>query len=269
MRAREQSLGVGRRSRCGHDLLAPLEPPTQTMFTGSVRVWAVLVAMISLSGCGLSVPSGPADVPAVASPEDPGTPHVEPRATPVSAAARDMAFPSDTLQDWVSYGDRAAVIEIVDQTQPAASNIRTVGWKRRSELWANPARPRETTPATGTTVGGSFVPGAPNSQLQPSGGDPALFVGHTYVAVLTHTAIGGAGSREWIPLVILPFDDGLVGDGEQYRGWDGQQATLDAVWGLTGPEVSRILRSTPIDSAVTRFASRDAYEKYQLSFQDR
>lgn len=229
----------------------------------------MLVALISLSGCGLSVPSGPADVPAVASPEDPGTPRVEPRATPVSAASRDLAFPSDTLQDWASYGDRAVVIEIMDQTEPAASNVRTVSWERRSELWANPARPQETTPGAGTTAAGSFVPGKPRSQLQPSGGSPTLFVGHTYIAVLSHTTIGGAGPREWIPLVILPFDDGLVGDGEQYRGWDGQQTTLDTVWGLTGPEFSRLMRSTPVDSAVTRFAARDAYEKYQLSFQDR
>jgi hypothetical protein len=187
----------------------------------------------------------------------------------VSSAVRDLAFPSDTLRDWVSYGDRAVVVEIVGEDGAGASPFRTVRWERRAELWANPARPGERAPTLGSAAGGAAPSGGSGSDLEAAGGDPVLFVGHTYLAVLSHTTIGGVGPREWVPLVMLPFDDGLIGDGEEYRGWDGQQATLDAVWGLTGTQFGRLLASTPIDPSVARYARRDANEKYQLSFSAR
>lgn len=149
-------------------------------------------------------------------------------------------------------------------TAPVPGQWRTVPWDRRAELWANPARPKETAPASGTSSGGSFT--SDGSSSLERWGEPALFVGHTYLAVMSHTTIGVVGPRGWSTLVMLPFDDGLIGDGEEYRGWDGQQATLDKVWGLTGPQFKRLLTSTPIDPAVARYAARD---KYQLSRRDR
>ena len=229
------------------------------------RCTAVLVGLlVLLTGC-VGRPDGSSTV---AAPDAPGTPSVRPRAEPVSATTRDLAFPADGLRDWVTYGDRAVVVEIVNENSSGPGQLRTVTWKRRAELWANPARPKEIAPASGTSSGGSFTSGGSDSGLE-TWGSPALFVGHTYLAVMSHTTIGGVGPREWSTLVMLPFDDGLIGDGEEYRGWDGQQATLDQVWGLTGPQFERLLTSTPIDPAVARYAARDANDKYQLSRRDR
>lgn len=105
--------------------------------------------------------------------------------------------------------------------------------------------------------------------MEAFGGDPVLYVGHTYVAVLARTRIGDAGPREWVDLAVLPFDDGLVGDGEVSGGWEGQEETLDAVWGTTGPQLAALLDATPVEVHARPYAARDASQKYQLAAKDR
>lgn len=212
-----------------------------------------------------------------AAPEAPGTPSVRPRGEPVSSASRDLAFPADTLEDWVSYGDRVVAVEVVAEAHrptepgpdPQSPRWRDVTWRNRGELWANPARPDEPAPRESTASGGVWTSDRADAGVEAAGGDPVLYVGHTYAAVLTLTRVGDAGPREWITLAMLPFDDGVVGDGEEYLGWEGQEATLDAVWGRTGPELAAILSSTPVDPDVVPYADRDASERWQLSSKER
>lgn len=218
---------------------------------------------------GLALLLGACGAPA---PDAPGTPSVRPRGEPASSATRDQAFPTDTLGDWVTYGDRAVVVEVVGESRratepapdPQSPSWRDVAWQQRGELWANPARPEEHAPTTGTAAGGVYTSDREGAGVAAVGGEPVLFVGHTYVAVLAHTDVGG-GPRDWVPLALLPFDDGIVGDGEAFGGWEGQEATLDAVWGRTGPQVSALLAATPVDPAVVPWAARDASQKFQLS----
>jgi hypothetical protein len=232
-----------------------------------VRYVVVAVfAILALSG-GCSAPDS----------DLPGSPSARPRGEPASSATRDLAFPSDTVQDWVSYADRVVAVEITGEgRRPPSeeeialgrvSRFRMVTWQRRRVLWANPARPEEDPPATGSTYGGSYASDRDEGEVEAFGGDPVLVVGHTYLAVLTHTALGGDVGlpREWLPVAMLPFDDDLVGDGERYRGWTGQEELLSAVWGRTGAQVTELLVSTPVDPKVRPYAEQDAARKYQLA----
>lgn len=226
-----------------------------------MRWWLPVLAAVLLVGC------------APAAPDSAGTPSVRPRGEPASSAVRDLAFPADTLQDWVTYADRVVVVRIDSEArrEPTPEEVRLgrrsthrmVTWTRQAVLWANPARPAEDAPSTMTTYGGSWSSQRDNAHPETFGGEPALFVGHTYLAALTHTALGPGAEREWIDLMVLPFDDGLVGDGERFRGWQGQEELLDAVWGKTGDEVAELLRLTPIDPEARPFAGEDAAPKYQ------
>lgn len=198
---------------------------------------------------------------------------MEPRGGPVSSATRGLAFPEDTVRDWVTYADRVITVRIQSEgrREPTEEGVRLgrrsthrkVTWTRQAVLWANPARPAEDAPSTLTTSGGSWSSQRDGAHPEAFGGDPILFVGHTYLAVLTHSASGEARAREWITMAMLPFDDGRVGDGERYRGWQGQAELLDAVWGKTGDEVAALLRRTPIDPRARPFAREDAEPKYQ------
>lgn len=219
------------------------------------------VLVLLVSGCG------------AAPPDAPGTPSVRPRGEPASSASRDQAFPTDTLEDWVTYGDRVVVVEVVGDGRrptepgpdPQSPPWRDVTWQNRGELWANPARPDARAPQESTAAGGSYSSDRDGARVEALGGDPVLYVGHTYVAVLALTRIGDGGPREWIDLAMLPFDDGLVGDGEAFGGWEGQEETLDAVWGRTGPELTGILSTTPVDPYAVAYAGRDASQKFQLA----
>ena len=203
--------------------------------------WAAgAVLLVLLAGCGAQDP-------------DPvGVPSARPRLDPVSSAVRDQAFPTDTLEDWVTYADRVVAVRVVSEEQQ--DQRRTVTWERQRVVWSNPARPGENAPSTDTEV--------------RQGWDKAearLVVGHTYLAVLTHTALGVGDHvpREWIPMAVLPFDDDLVGDGESFRGWQGQEALLDAVWGRTGAQVAELLAATPVDPDARPYLRHDATEKWQ------
>ena len=206
--------------------------------------WAAgAVLLVLLAGCGVSDP-------------DPvGVPSARPRRDPVSSATRDQAFPTDTLGDWVTYADQVVAVR-VEQQDPS----RTVTWARQRVVWSNPARPGEDAPPTDTARGG-----------ERGGAEPRLVVGHTYLVALTHTALGVGDDlpREWISMAVLPFDDDLVGDGESFHGWQGQEALLDAVWGKTGAQVADLLAATPVDPDARRHLGEDATEKWQHASDER
>jgi hypothetical protein len=207
---------------------------------------AVAVLLVLLAGCGTQDP-------------DPvGVPSARPRLDPASSATRDQAFPTDTLEDWVTYADRVVAVRVVAEDRQ--DRLRTVTWERQRVVWSNPARPAEDAPPTDTARGG-----------EGGGAEPRLVVGHTYLAALTHTALGVGADlpREWIPMAVLPFDDDLVGDGESFRGWEGQEALLDAVWGKTGAEVADLLGATPVDPDARRYLAQDAATKWQHASDDR
>ena len=210
------------------------------------RWTAGAVLLLLLAGCG------------TAGPDPVGVPSARPRLEAASSAVRDQAFPTDTLQDWVTYADRVVAVRLVGEQRQ--DGHRTVTWEPQRVVWSNPARPDQDVPATGTAFGG-----------EGDGGEPRLVVGHTYLAVLTHTALGAGADlpREWVPMVVLPFDDDLVGDGEAFRGWQGQEELLDAVWGRTGAEVAVLLAATPVEPDARRYASEDATAKYQHAAHDR
>jgi hypothetical protein len=209
--------------------------------------WAAgAVLLVLLAGCGAQDP-------------DPvGVPSARPRRDPVSSAVRDQAFPTDTLEDWVTYADRVVAVRVVAEDRQA--RLRTVTWEPQRVVWSNPARPDEDAPRTESVRGGDR-----------DGAEPRLVVGHTYLAALTHTAlaVGDDLPREWITLAVLPFDDDLVGDGESFRGWQGQETLLDAVWGKTGTQVADLLAATPVDPDTRPYAGEDATAKWQHAANDR
>jgi len=132
----------------------------------------------------------------------------------------DYMFPGDTLEDWVSHGDRLAVIAVVDDTEPepwpAYKNSgglegRKVTVRVERTLWRKPGAP---------TAGRTLRFGVwgwiweddqdPHSERRPlvSDGAPRMEVGRRYLTMLVRAR------GEWFPLtdraVLTLAPDGTV-----------------------------------------------------------
>jgi hypothetical protein len=138
----------------------------------------------------------------------------------------DPSVPIDTAQDWATYADHLTVVHVVsehegrrdrDDGDPSTGylgrkvtvHVDDVLWSRREA----PAMPHE---MTWSAAGWSF-----DSDHQEKAywwGFPRLEVGHSYVLPVTDWSRPGANHRaDWEPYTttgILPYDDGVLGDGE-------------------------------------------------------
>jgi hypothetical protein len=131
----------------------------------------------------------------------------------------DEALPNATVQDWKSYGDAVAAIEVVGaRAEPTSPEVaqsgegllnRVITVRVRHVYWR--ARHSRSVPATFTMLAWGWVIHDRKRRPTVSRGSVRLEVGHRYLVVLAHYPDGwgtlGTGAQ-------MPFDGGVVGRGE-------------------------------------------------------
>lgn len=211
-------------------------------------VWLVVAVMLL---CGCSGPGAPAD-------------------------GGSTAFPADTAQDWVTYGDYLVELTAVrEQTLPPDDNELMEGegvYRRQFTLpveqvwWTRPGvKHRPPTEQTWVSGGWQFRDG----NLQRRKRIPApnqLEVGRHYLALCTHDARGQAETgEEWWCFNAVPVVDGKLRRIDEVRDY-GKGPIFHQLRGLTPAEAGALLQRTPPDPSVVPYLDRDAPERYQLGF---
>ncbi|MFG3222482.1 hypothetical protein [Streptomyces sp. NPDC048185] len=172
-------------------------------------------------------------------------------------ASYDPFRGSAAAQEWVAYGDHAAVVRVVRESAAPADPKdgdyvpRTVTATVTQVIWSRPGAPRLPGEVTLRAHGWytTFWGGREEAARE---GAPRLEPGHTYVVGL----IGGrSGDRSAAELIgddaALPYDDGTLGLGEL----EGHAVVPDAY--------RRAVRTLP-DDAVAGFAAGETYNRRTL-----
>jgi len=159
-------------------------------------------------------------------------------------ALGDTAFPVDSAQDWVTYGDHLVAARVRPTTEG--------GWVElvpHTTLWSRP-----NAPATPPSVR------AWSDAASSEGVD--LLEDHAYLALLTRWQPAGE-APEWVWMDILPFDDAVVGHGPDQCWPAGSRPAREQLWGLDEAGVRRLLASTRPDPRAAPYADLDPGERYQ------
>ena len=131
----------------------------------------------------------------------------------------DYAFPGETLEDWVSYGDQLSVVSVLDSTGPETPRDykdqggligRTITIRVDRTLWrragAHALRGRTRIQAWGWMMESDQVPDSPRRPIVVEGA-PRMEAGRRYLAVLVRS------HGEWSPLTdgaVMTVDDSGV-----------------------------------------------------------
>ena len=205
------------------------------------RTWAL--ALLLLAGCGQA--SG-------------GT----------LAVSGDELLPSASGMDWVTYGDVAARVTVVEVNEvppteeelkadegiigrQAVLKVEDVLWRQKSRTLSLPSEVR-------VDAGGWMFKGKERRELDFAGA-PDLLEGHEYLVVFAFTPLddGSNSSARWIPLgggAMVPFDDGEAGRGEESSPDTEFAQSID---GKSGAEVATILGGTKSDPRVSSLLAQD------------
>ncbi len=171
------------------------------------------------------------------------------------ASASD-AFPSTTLEDWVTYGDHAAVVRGVDELDQNGREVVRLRWERT--LWSRPQAPA---PAPAETF-------SSNSRSYNSA---AAEPDHQYLLVGAWWDAQQNGQPSYVHLELLAFDDGVVGRGS--AGCKPRPADKDtgraALWGQGEPAVVDLLNRTPADPEASKFMAIGPDARWQRVAADR
>jgi hypothetical protein len=144
-----------------------------------------------------------------------------------STANMDPAVPIDTAQDWVTYADHLVEVRVVseadaqkdaDDGEPDTGyEARTVDVQLDQVLWSRPDAPQ--VPANMTWEAAGWTYDGDDREKSYWWGFPRIEVGHTYVVPIAYWRTGQlSADSHWGPFTesgILPYDDGVLGDGEQ------------------------------------------------------
>ena len=110
-------------------------------------------------------------------------------------ASGQTVLPNETLTDWVTYGDRAVVMTVTDESRGELTpeerergeghTLRTVDLQREKTLWTRDGSSQN--PPTGLTVaaGGWIVHGTDERELRMEGSS-SFTVGTSYLVLLTY-----------------------------------------------------------------------------------
>ncbi|GAA1430368.1 hypothetical protein GCM10009616_14760 [Microlunatus lacustris] len=165
-------------------------------------------------------------------------------------ASASRAFPSSTLEDWVTYGDHAVVLRGVGELEQNGSE--GVRLRRERTLWSREQAPA---PPPAETFGGTHR----RHDAAAAARD------HQYLLIGTWWDDQQDGEPGWAHLELLAFDDGVVG-----RGSAGCRPRLSdpasgrtAVWGRTEAEVAGLLDRTPPDPDAVPFLALGPDERWQ------
>lgn len=165
-------------------------------------------------------------------------------------ASASSAFPSTTLEDWVTYGDHAVVVRGVNELDQDGRAV--VRLRQERTLWS-----RQQTPAP--------APAETFAATRQSYNAAAAGVDRQYLQVGAWWDGRQDGQLSWVNLELLAFDDGVVGRGSAgcRPGPFDAGSGREAVWGRTEAEVTDQLDRTPPDPAAAPFQALGPDERWQ------
>lgn len=178
-----------------------------------------------------------------------GTAPADPCSYPPGASS---AFPSSSLEDWVTYGDHAVVLAGIDKIDKDGRQV--VRLREERILWS-----RDQAPAA--------PPSEVFAETERSYTSAAAEPGHQYLLVGTWWDWDSQHIQppDWIHLQLLAFDDGIAGKGSDGcpPGSSDVASGRSAVWGRPEAELADLFRETPPDPASVRFQGLEPDERWQ------
>lgn len=206
--------------------------------------------------------------------------------TPVTVAGNEQkALPVETLEDWVTYGDRLVVVEATSESASPISeeernrgegySARQVTMQILSTHWSSSETERTrslTTPQKVTTAnGGSLVNGKTRKPVRFDGETYAR-VGQQYLALVTYSAIALTVDPEtravssfeepsWTVGALLPLENGRVAPVEDTA--NGESPARAKLTTLTPEASGDLLDDTDPDLAAAKYAYLDPVARYQ------
>lgn len=191
-------------------------------------------------------------------------------------------LPAESLTDWVTYVDAVVVAKVTEKAQSREAvslderesgegyAVQLVTFDVLETLWHPDTY--EAPPESFTMSYNAYVwtNGDVDKAIPLVEPDAVRFeVGGTYLLPL----VDYATFEEWAPILpssVLPFEDGIAGQGETILGGDSKPSPRFALsgpaqqlWGLDRQEIIDKLNTTPPDPYATPFADLPAEEQYQ------
>jgi hypothetical protein len=185
-----------------------------------------------------------------------------------------VELPSESLTDWVSYGDVVVAVHVDSETQqPETDDVkrtgeglvgRTVELSVTSTLWTR--EPKFVAPAkTSVDVWGWVVRDGKKAPTVPLGSS-RIEVGHSYILAWTSSG-RRPGWTSLGPGAEIPFDQGIAGTGERVGAdpghTDSPATAYQQLKGRDGDSVAALLARTAPDPLAAKYASLPVLERYQ------
>ena len=197
-----------------------------------------------------------------------------------TCSAGASALPSDSLQDWATYGDFLVEWQVDGERrlpptpeESAAGEgtiTRLVTMRSDHVLWKRPsASDRLSAPQTLEVASGGWE--FHGKKEKPFEGlAPRLRVGQRYLAVLSFTDLSVMSSRpqgaEWIALTDVALtDERVVAPGAEVC----SAQLKEVLAGRSASEVSALLAATPVDPAAKRYLDLDPVVRFQRAANDK
>lgn len=196
-------------------------------------------------------------------------------------------LPAESLTDWVTYVDAVVVARVtakeISPEKPSSDEeesgegyaVQLVTFDILDTLWAPEGRARPDTTFTTGYNGFVWENGDRENATPLVEADAARFeIGGTYVLPLVdYVGLDGWGVLD--PTSVLPFEDGIVGNGETILGADGRptpQFSLSQpaqkLWGRDRDGIVETLSQTKPDPYASPYADLPAEERYQRAIRD-
>jgi hypothetical protein len=191
--------------------------------------------------------------------------------TQTTPAGGSSAYPMDTAEDWVTYGDYLIELSAVSETtldpdenelfegegtfrRVFTLTVDRVLWSRRGVTQLPPSS------LDWTSGGWQFKNGNLNRRTrieQPN----QLQTGHRYVALCTHAGKYADGGDPWW-CTRIPLVDGRLARPTRVRDW-GSEPIWHALEGKTPVEAGQLLSHTAPDPRASPYTDKNAIDRYQ------
>lgn len=184
-----------------------------------------------------------------------------------------QAFPGESVQDWVTYGDVAVTFTVISEREipPTPAEVergegtitRMVTVERKGDpSWSRPSRAKDaaTMPNQWEIANGGWLFHGDEKLPLFSSGLPTFVVGEEYLAVEAYsTCFSDHG--EWVGVTFLPLQNGVITWPE--RASTRPVAGAAAVEGKSALELAAVLATTKGDPRAEKYMALDPCDRWQ------
>ncbi|MCF2527007.1 hypothetical protein [Yinghuangia soli] len=181
-------------------------------------------------------------------------------------------LPVRTAEDLVSYGDHVLVVTVTAEREIPPSTeelrrgegmiLREVTLRVDETLWS---RSGMTAPTSITSTASGWLMHDNKRRPFVSSGSPRLEPGHTYTVAMYRPHERGNAADDWVAFLMLAYDDGRIGNGEQAGGKPPITGALAASEGQPGSALATLLAATPPDPVSTKYLDLDGAARFRAT----